>query len=47
METEPRRGCLRLEDEVLLAQFGLLRHDHGAVDGVFQFPDVADPRLLL
>ena len=40
-------GGLRLEDEVLLAQLWLLRHDHGALDGILQFADIAHPGLLL
>src|SRR6266567_7127039 len=38
---------LRFENEILLAQFRLLRDNQGALDGVFQFAHVAHPRLLL
>src|ERR1035441_1618170 len=38
---------LRLEDEVLFAQLRLLAYHHGALDRVFQFANVSQPRLLL
>src|ERR1035441_9901005 len=39
--------ALRLEDEVLFAQLRLLAYHHGALDRVFQFANVSQPRLLL
>lgn len=40
-------GRLRLKNKILLAKFWLLRHNHGAFDGIFQFAHIAHPRLLL
>src|ERR1039458_8341621 len=41
------RGGLCLENKILLAQLRLLRHNHGTLDCILQFADVAHPGLLL
>src|SRR5271166_129116 len=41
------RDGLWLEDKVLLVQLRLLSHNHGALDRVLQFTNIAHPGLLL
>jgi hypothetical protein len=38
---------LGLEDEIALVQFRLLSYNHGTLDGVLEFSNMTEPRLLL
>jgi hypothetical protein len=41
------RCGLGLEDEIALVQFRLLSYNHGTLDGVLEFSNITEPRLLL
>ena len=41
------RGCdVHWHEQILEAQRGILRHDHGSFDGMHQLADIAGPRVL-